>query len=47
LLIEEIRSIVSDPVRQKTMGEAARARSQPDAAEKIASLIISTSQEHE
>jgi hypothetical protein len=29
------------------MGEAARAMSQPDAAEKIASLLISIGKEHE
>lgn len=47
LLIEEIRSIISDPSRQKIMGEASRSMSQPDAAEKIASLLISIGKEHE
>ncbi len=47
LLIEEIRSIINDPARQKAMGEAARAQSQGDAAEKIASLLISIGKEHE
>lgn len=47
LLVEEIRSIINDPVRNRAMGEAARAQSQPDAAEKIAALLISIGKEHE
>ncbi|MEY2665511.1 MAG: hypothetical protein RLZZ480_616, partial [Candidatus Parcubacteria bacterium] len=47
LLIETIRSIINDPARHKAMGDAARTMSQPDAAEKIAAILISICKEHE
>jgi UDP-N-acetylglucosamine--N-acetylmuramyl-(pentapeptide) pyrophosphoryl-undecaprenol N-acetylglucosamine transferase len=46
LLVEEINTIINDPHKQEAMREAARKISFPDAAQKIASLLLSIGHEH-
>jgi UDP-N-acetylglucosamine--N-acetylmuramyl-(pentapeptide) pyrophosphoryl-undecaprenol N-acetylglucosamine transferase len=46
LLTEEIHSIISSPERWQSMAQAAQAFSVPDAAEKVANLLIQIGQEH-
>jgi len=46
LLVEEISSIMKDPTRQATMSAAAKAIAFPDAAQKLASIILSIGHEH-
>jgi UDP-N-acetylglucosamine--N-acetylmuramyl-(pentapeptide) pyrophosphoryl-undecaprenol N-acetylglucosamine transferase len=46
LLSSEISSIISNPTRHSAMETAARALAMPDASEKIASLLISITNEH-
>lgn len=46
LLVEEINTIIQDPNKQRTMSAAAREISFPDAAQKIATLLLSIGHEH-
>jgi len=46
LLVEEINTIMNDPNKQQAMGAAAKEISFPDAAPKIASLLLSIGNEH-
>jgi len=47
LLVEEINTIINNPNKQQAMGAAAKEMSFPDAAPKIASLLLSIAHEHE
>src|SRR3989344_691651 len=47
LLISEIRRIMEDATLQKRMGEAGKVFARPDAAQKIAKIIIETALEHQ
>lgn len=47
LIEEEIHSIISNPERQQAMSAAATAQAVPDAASKIAALLLQIGQEHE
>jgi len=46
LLVEEIRSIIGDPNRYANMAAAAKAEALPDAARKIADILILIAKEH-
>lgn len=46
LLTSEISSIINDPTRYQAMMVAAQAQSLPDAAEKVANILLSIGQEH-
>ena len=46
LLTEEIQSIISDPGRYQTMAQAAYAQAVPDAAAKVADILIQICTEH-
>jgi UDP-N-acetylglucosamine--N-acetylmuramyl-(pentapeptide) pyrophosphoryl-undecaprenol N-acetylglucosamine transferase len=47
LLVEEINTIINDLNKQQTMGAAAKKMSFPDAAPKIATLLLSIGHEHD
>jgi UDP-N-acetylglucosamine--N-acetylmuramyl-(pentapeptide) pyrophosphoryl-undecaprenol N-acetylglucosamine transferase len=40
LLVEQVRELLGDPARLKEMGERARSLGVPDAADRIASLLL-------
>ena len=40
LLLERIQQLLADPARLKEMGERARALAVPDAADRIADLLL-------
>lgn len=46
LLVQEIDTIINDPNLREAMSRAAKSLSYPDAAEKIASILISIGHEH-
>ena len=46
LLIEEIRSIINNPERYQAMSASAKAQAMPDAATKVADILLSIGQEH-
>ena len=46
LLIQEINSIINDPAKASQMSAAAKSFSYPDAAQKIADILISIGHEH-
>jgi UDP-N-acetylglucosamine:LPS N-acetylglucosamine transferase len=46
LLVQEIDTIINDPIRGTAMGQAAKSLSYPEAAQKIADLLISIAHEH-
>lgn len=46
LLIEEIRSIISDQTKYATMVQAAKSQALPDAAAKVAEILVSIGKEH-
>lgn len=47
LLVEEIQSIINSPDRTAAMSAAAKAAAIPDAAEKIAAILLKIGREHE
>ncbi len=47
ILVSQIDAIMNDPEKRARMGEAARSFAQPDAAKKIARILIETALEHE
>jgi UDP-N-acetylglucosamine--N-acetylmuramyl-(pentapeptide) pyrophosphoryl-undecaprenol N-acetylglucosamine transferase len=46
LLTSQIHTIISDPEKQRSMAAAAQNQAFPDAAEKIANLLLSVGKEH-
>ncbi len=46
LLMQEIDTIINDPGRREAMGQAAKSLSYPDAAQKIADILLSIGREH-